>query len=278
MWLLGKPVADEILGQIRTLVQHTTGGGRRPPRLAVVFVGDNPASAVYIRQKERAARTVGIETDVLRLDATVRMGDLLAAIDRLNGDPTVDAILVQMPLPAGLDADAVLERVGAHKDADGLHPLNLGRLMAGAPGPRPCTPAGVMALLAHYGQETAGRRAVVIGRSRLVGWPAAIMLTQAQATVTIAHSRTRELSRLLSEAEIVVAAAGHPGLVTAEHVRPGAVVVDVGITRTADGLRGDVDPAVAERAAALSPVPGGVGPLTVAMLLRNTWEAYSGAL
>ncbi len=275
---MGKPVADEILGRVRGLVAQSAARGRRPPHLAVVYVGDDPASAVYIRQKQRAAAKVGIETNLQHLPATVGIGDLLAIIDRLNGDPGVDAILVQMPLPAGLDPDLVLERVRADKDADGLHPLNLGRLLAGGRGPRPCTPAGVMALLAHYGQETAGRRALVIGRSRLVGWPVAILLTQAQATVTVAHSRTRDLPRLLAEAEIVVAAAGHPGLVEARHVALGAVVVDVGITRTEEGLRGDVDPGVAERAAALSPVPGGVGPLTVAMLLSNTWEAYSRAL
>jgi methylenetetrahydrofolate dehydrogenase (NADP+)/methenyltetrahydrofolate cyclohydrolase len=184
-------------------------------------------------------------------------------------------MIVQMPLPRGLDPDGVLERVRPEKDADGLHPLNLGRLLVGDRGPRPCTPAGVMALLAHYGQDVAGRPAAVVGRSRLVGWPAAILLTQAQATVTLAHSRTPDLTAVLREAEVVVAAVGHPGLIRADQLRPGAIVVDVGINRTEDGLLGDVDPAAASRVAALSPVPGGVGPLTVAMLLQNTWEAYA---
>ena len=239
-----------------------------------MLVGDDPASAVYVRQKERAAKRVGMTSRIARLPASVSASRLLSVIDALNEDSSVDAMIVQMPLPAGLDPDAVLERVRPDKDADGLHPLNLGRLVAGARGPRPCTPAGVMALLSHYGQEVAGRRAVVVGRSRLVGWPAAILLTQAQATVTIAHSRTRDLAAVLSEAEVVVAAAGQPGLIRAEHLRPGAVVVDVGITRTPDGLRGDVEPGAASRVAALSPVPGGVGPLTVAMLLTNAYEAY----
>lgn len=275
MWLYGKPVADEVLGEVQEGVRKQVELGRRPPMLVVVYVGDNPASAVYIRQKERAARRIGMQSQVIHLPATTRLSDLLEVIDRLNGDPGVDAMIVQMPLPPGLDPDVVLERVRPDKDADGLHPLNLGRLLAGAPGPRPCTPAGVMALLAHYGQEVSGRRAVVVGRSRLVGWPAAILLTQAQATVTVAHSRTGDLPALLGQADVVVAATGQPGLIQADHLRPGVIVVDVGITRTEDGLKGDVDPKAASRAGALSPVPGGVGPLTVAMLLRNTWEAYA---
>lgn len=275
LWLYGKPVADEVLGRVKAGIAHQVRLGRRPPTLSVVFVGDNPASAVYIRQKERAAARVGMRSEVVHLSASVSQSELLEVIDRLNGDPAVDGMIVQMPLPRGLDPDVVLERVRPDKDADGLHPLNLGRLLVGDRGPRPCTPAGVMALLAHYGQDVAGRPAVVVGRSRLVGWPAAILLTQAQATVTLAHSRTPDLAAVLRQAEVVVAAAGQPGLIRADELRPGAIVVDVGITRTEDGLLGDVDPAAASRVGALSPVPGGVGPLTVAMLLQNTWEAYA---
>ncbi len=247
-----------------------------PPGLAVLRVGDDPASGVYVANKEKACGRVGIRSLGAHLPAATSLEQIRATIEGLNGDPAVDGILVQLPLPGGLDAAPLLMALDPAKDADGLHTLNLGRLLKGEPGPRSCTPAGVMALLARAGVDLAGRRAVVVGRSILVGQPMALMLQAADATVTVAHSRSRDLPSLTRQAEVLVVAAGRPRMVGAEHVRPGAVVVDVGIHRRPEGgLCGDVIfEEVEPLAAAITPVPGGVGPMTVAMLLVNTVVAW----
>jgi len=274
--LRGGPVAKQVEADLAEKVAERRQKGRRPPGLGVLLVGDNPASEVYVGRKVKACERVGMMSKVVRLPADAKTDAVLAAVATLNEDREIDAFIVQMPLPPAVDTDAVLSAVRPDKDADGLHPANLGRLVVGQPAPAPCTPKGVMRLLAYYGIPVAGRRATVVGRSRLVGWPMAVLLTHAQATVTLAHSRTRDLAAVCREAEILVVAAGRPGLIGAEHVTPGAVVVDVGLTRTAEGLAGDVRfDEVARQAAALTPVPGGVGPLTVAMLLDNAWEAYA---
>ena len=242
------------------------------PGLAVVLVGDDPASAVYVRNKDRAANAAGIAARTLRLPAGTAEADLLAIVDGLNADPEVDGILVQMPLPAQIRARAVIDAIDPAKDVDGLHALNVGRLHDGLPGLAPCTPRGVMKLLAHAGVALRGARVLVLGRSVLVGRPVAALLTAADATVTVAHSRTRDLPAECRRAEVLVAAVGRAELVRGDWIGPGAVVIDVGINRLADGrLVGDV--AFAEAAAvagALTPVPGGVGPMTIACLLENT--------
>jgi methylenetetrahydrofolate dehydrogenase (NADP+)/methenyltetrahydrofolate cyclohydrolase len=260
-------------------IARATGEGRRPPGLAVLLVGDNPASEVYVSSKMKACRRVGFRSEVVRLPAASSTDAVVDAVQRLNEDPVIDAFIVQMPLPSGVEAEVVLEAIRPAKDADGLHPANLGRLLVGQAGPKPCTPRGVMRLLSYYGIDPAGARATVVGRSRLVGWPMAILLTAAQATVTLAHSRTVDLRGACASADLLVVAAGQPQLIPGDWIQPGAVVVDVGVSRTPDGLRGDVrfDEA-SRRAAAITPVPGGVGPLTVAMLLQNAWEAYASGL
>ncbi len=246
------------------------------PGLATVLVGDDPASHVYVRNKRRAAEQVGIRSIHHELPAEVSQAELESLIESLNRDPDVHAILVQLPLPEGLDSQAVTARIDPAKDADGLHPTNLGLLVLDRPGLRPCTPSGVMRILEHHGIETRGRRAVIVGRSFLVGRPLALMLSSrgVDATVTVAHSRTADLATVTSEADILVAAVGSPGLIGADHVKPGATVIDVGINRTEAGLVGDVDfEAVRRVASAITPVPGGVGPMTVAMLMHNTVSA-----
>ena len=251
------------------------------PGLSVVLVGDDPASAVYVRNKEKASREVGMRGETIRLPATTTQAELLAVVDRLNADPAVHGILVQMPLPKGLDADAVIHRIDPRKDVDGFHPVNVGKLLIGdTSGFAPCTPSGVMHLLREHGVETRGADVVVIGRSNIVGKPMAALLVQpgVDATVTICHSRTRDLARHVRAADIVIAAVGRARLVTADMVRPGAVVIDVGMNRIADpstksGTRlvGDVDfEGVRSVASLITPVPGGVGPMTIAMLLGNT--------
>ncbi len=258
-----------------TIAAHQPRLGR-PPGLAVLRVGDDPASGVYVANKEKACGRVGIRSLGAHLPAATEAEQIRARIEALNADPAVDGILLQLPLPGGLDAAPLLMALDPAKDADGLHTLNLGRLLKREPGPRSCTPAGVMALLARAGVELAGRRAVVVGRSILVGQPMALMLQAADATVTVAHSRTRDLPSLTREAEVLVVAAGRPRMLGAEHVRPGAVVVDVGIHRRPEGgLCGDVIVEEVEPlAAAITPVPGGVGPMTVTMLLVNTVVAW----
>ena len=272
----GKRLAREVEDRLKVLVESSSAAAGRPPGLAVLRVGDDPASAVYVANKEKACGRIGVASFGAHLGAETSQADVQAAIEGLNGDTRVDGILLQLPLPSGLDEGPLLQAIDPAKDADGLHTLNLGRLLKGESGPRSCTPAGVMAMLKSQGIDPAGKRAVVIGRSILVGQPMALMLQAANATVTIAHSRTTDLASHTREAEIVVVAAGRPGMIGAEHIRPGAAVVDVGIHRKPEGgLCGDVradevDPI----AAALSPVPGGVGPMTVTMLLVNTVVAW----
>jgi methylenetetrahydrofolate dehydrogenase (NADP+)/methenyltetrahydrofolate cyclohydrolase len=242
------------------------------PGLAVVLVGDDPASAVYVRNKDRAAAAAGIAAQTIRLPAATGEAELIALVARLNADAEVDGILVQMPLPPQIRSTAVIDAIDPAKDVDGLNPVNAGRLAAGRPGLVPCTPAGVMKLLAEAGVALAGARALVLGRSVLVGRPMAALLTAADATVTVAHSRTRDLPAECRRAEVLVAAAGRAQMVRGDWIAPGAVVIDVGINRLPDGkLVGDV--AFAEAlaiAGAITPVPGGVGPMTIACLLENT--------
>jgi methylenetetrahydrofolate dehydrogenase (NADP+)/methenyltetrahydrofolate cyclohydrolase len=272
----GRRLSAAIEDRLAALIQAGLASAGRPPGLAVLRVGDDPASGVYVANKEKACARVGIRSLGAHLAADTPAAEVLAAIRRLNADPAVDGILLQLPLPAGLAEGPLLEAIDPDKDADGLHTLNLGRLLKGERGPRSCTPAGVMALLAKAGVALAGKRAVVVGRSILVGQPMALMLQAADATVSVAHSRTADLAALTRQAEVLVVAAGRPLLIGAEHVQPGAVVVDVGIHRRPEGgLCGDVRfEEVEPLVAALSPVPGGVGPMTVAMLLVNTVVAW----
>lgn len=268
----GKVVAAAVKNEVATAVADLAVA----PGLATVLVGDDPASHAYVRGKRRDAAEVGIHSIHHELAGDIAQEELLELIDRLNADEGVDGILVQLPLPDHLDGEATVERIDPGKDVDGLHPFNLGQLVLDRPGLRSCTPSGVMRILEHYGIEVAGRRAVIVGRSFLVGRPLALMMSARgiDATVTIAHSRTPDLARLTGSADIVVAAAGVPGLIGASHVGPGATVVDVGINRVGDRLVGDVDHrAVSEVAGAITPVPGGVGPMTRAMLLANTVTA-----
>ena len=272
----GKQLAREVEARLKAVVESSSATVGRPPGLAVLRVGDDPASAVYVANKEKACGRIGVASFGAHLAADTAPAEVLRTIEGLNADDRVDGILLQLPLPAGLDEGPLLKAIDPEKDADGLHTLNLGRLLKGEPGPRSCTPAGVMAMLRSQGIDPAGKRAVVIGRSILVGQPMALMLQAANATVTVVHSRTADLAAHTREAEIVVVAAGRPGFIGAEHIRPGAAVVDVGIHRKQEGgLCGDVradevDPI----ASALSPVPGGVGPMTVTMLLVNTVVAW----
>ena len=270
----GKAVAAAVRREVQDRVARLKAAGVEPG-LATVLVGDDPASRVYVGNKERACAEVGMRSHGHRLATTTTQAELLALVADLGRRADVHGILVQLPLPAHLDAQAVIQSLAPEKDVDGLHPLNQGLLMAGQQGPRPCTPLGVMRLLDETGTALAGRRAVVVGRSVLVGKPIAFMLLERHATVTLCHSRTRDLAEEVGRADVVVAATGQAGLVRGAWIRPGAVVIDVGINRGADGkLCGDVEFApAAERAAFITPVPGGVGPMTVAMLLANTVAA-----
>ena len=245
------------------------------PGLTVILVGDDPASAVYVRSKDRAAKEAGILAQTIRMPAETAQATLLAEIARLNADPEVDGILVQLPLPGHIDAQAVIAAIDPGKDVDGFHPVNVGALAGGQPGLVPCTPAGVMKLLRHAGATLAGARALVLGRSAIVGRPVAALLLAADATVTIAHSRTRDLAAECRRADILIAAVGRAERVRGDWIKEGATVIDVGINRLPDGrLVGDVAYAeCAERAGAITPVPGGVGPMTIACLLENTVEA-----
>ena len=277
----GRQLAAQIETRLAEAIAAGLSTARRPPGLAVLRVGDDPASGVYVANKEKACSRVGITNHGAHLAAGTPAAAVLATIERLNADPAVDGILLQLPLPAGLDDGPLLAAIDPGKDADGLHTLNLGRLLKGEPGPRSCTPAGVMALLAAAGVALAGKRAVVVGRSILVGQPMALMLQAANATVTVAHSRTQDLAAVTRTADVLVVAAGRPHMIGAEHVKPGAVVVDVGIHRL-DGeaggksrLCGDVRfEEVEPIASAISPVPGGVGPMTVTLLLVNTVASW----
>lgn len=276
----GKAVASVVKAEASRRVAALAARGREPG-LATVLVGDDPASHIYVRSKRKDAAEVGIRSFHHELPSDATQEQVARLVARLNADPAVDGILVQLPLPAALDSEAITESINPAKDADGLHPFNLGLLLLGRPGPRPCTPSGVMRILEHYEVPIRGRRAVVVGRSFLVGRPLALMLGArgVDATVTVAHSRTEDLGEITTQADILVVAAGVRGLVTAAHVRPGATVVDVGINRTPEGVVGDVDfAAVAEVAGAVTPVPGGVGPMTRAMLMLNTVAAAERAM
>lgn len=268
----GKEVAAAVKDEVAEAVAELD----YQPGLATVLVGDDPASHTYVRGKRRDAEQVGINSIHHELPGTTSQEELVSLIEDLNADDDVDGILVQLPLPGDLDGEEAVETIDPGKDVDGLHPFNLGLLILGRPGLRPCTPSGVMRVLDHYGIETAGARAVIVGRSFLVGRPLAMILSErgVDATVTMAHSRTKDLAAVTREADILVAAAGSPGLIGVDHVKPGATVIDVGINRTDEGLVGDVDfDAVVDTAGAITPVPGGVGPMTRAMLLVNTLRA-----
>lgn len=268
----GKAVASAVKDEVAKAVADLD----YRPGLATVLVGDDPASHTYVRGKRRDAEQVGIESIHHELPADISQRDLLDLVGALNDDGSVDGILVQLPLPGGLDGEATVEHIDPAKDVDGLHPFSLGKLVLGQPGLRPCTPSGVMRILDHYGISTAGARAVIVGRSFLVGRPLAMIMSErgVDSTVSVAHSRTGDLPAVTREADILVAAAGSARLIRADHVKPGATVIDVGINRTDDGLVGDVDfDAVREVAGAITPVPGGVGPMTRAMLLANTLRA-----
>jgi methylenetetrahydrofolate dehydrogenase (NADP+)/methenyltetrahydrofolate cyclohydrolase len=270
----GKAVAAAVRNEVRERVERLAARGV-VPGLATVLVGDDPASHVYVAGKERACAEVGMRSFGHRLPAAASQAELVALVADLGRDPDVHGILVQLPLPRGLDPRAVIEAIPPDKDVDGLHPVNQGRLLAGEPGLRPCTPLGALRLIDETGIALAGRHAVVVGRSVLVGKPVALLLLERHATVTICHSRTADLAAEVGRGEVVVAATGQAGLVKGAWIRPGAVVIDVGITRGADGkLRGDVEFGPArERAGWITPVPGGVGPMTIAMLLANTASA-----
>lgn len=293
----GKASADRILAEVKAGVDARIAKGQRVPCLAVVLVGEDPASQVYVRGKVKACAETGIRSLEHKVPATTSQAELEALIDRLNADPAVDGILVQLPLPKGLDAKAALHRISPAKDVDGFHPVNQGLLFQGLPGLRPCTPSAVMRMLDLNGIALEGKHAVVLGRSEIVGKPMALMLLERHATVTLAHSRTKDLPAVCRSADVLVAAVGRPGLVEGGWVKPGSVVVDVGINRVTDAalgerifakeprklatlkekgavLCGDVRFGEAlEVAASVTPVPGGVGPLTIAGLMANTLQA-----
>jgi len=279
----GKAIAAQVRAEVKAEVEAWVQAGNRPPYLAVILVGDNPASASYVRGKTKAAAEVGIASDTLHFDTSISEAELLAEIARLNEDDGVDGILVQLPLPDHINPSRVLNAIRPDKDVDGFHPVNAGRLLLGEPGFVPATPAGILELLRRSGIETTGKHAVVVGRSNIVGRPLAALLLHRgiDATVTVCHSRTQDLAALTRTADILVAAIGRPRYITADMVREGAVVIDVGINRVDDpshprGYRlvGDVDfEAVAKKAGWITPVPGGVGPMTIALLLRNTLYA-----
>ncbi|HPT82654.1 MAG TPA: bifunctional methylenetetrahydrofolate dehydrogenase/methenyltetrahydrofolate cyclohydrolase FolD [Limnochordia bacterium] len=269
----GKAIAQEIRADLAKQVAELTAQGKTPG-LHVVLVGDNPASKVYVRSKQRACEEVGINSTVHRLAAETSQEELLELIERLNADSRVHGILVQLPLPGHLDEEAVINAISPAKDVDGFHPLNVGKLQIGTGGFVPCTPAGVLELVKRTGAPIAGQHVVVIGRSNIVGKPAATLFLQENATVTICHSRTRDVAAEARRADILIAAVGRPKLVKRDWVKPGAVVIDVGINRVDGTIVGDVDfEEVQEVAGAITPVPGGVGPMTIAMLLKATVQA-----
>ena len=276
----GKALAQKMQAEMAIQVQHLQAQHSRPPGLAVLMVGDNPASAAYVGAKERACTKVGIASFSRHFPENTTQAEVAQAIAALNQDDRVDGILVQLPLPSHLDDIALLNQIHPDKDADGLHPINLGRLVRGEPGLRSCTPAGVMRLLEEYAIERRGKTAVVVGRSILVGKPVALMLQTADATVTMAHSRSQDLAAICRSADILVVAVGRAEMINAAMVKPGAVVVDVGINRTIDAtgknrLVGDVQfDSVWPVASYLTPVPGGIGAMTVTMLLQNTIWSY----
>jgi len=271
----GKALAATVTDEVRTAVAERVARGRPAPGLAVVLVGENAASQVYVRNKRRTTEGVGMLSFAHDFPADVPEGELLALIDRLNADPTVSGILVQLPLPAHIDPERVTERIDPRKDVDGFHPYNVGRLVLKRPTLRPCTPYGCMKLLEATGETLAGKHAVVIGQSNIVGRPMALELLMARCTVTVCHSATRDLPGIVRQGDVVVAGVGKAKFVPDDWVKQGAIVIDVGINRMPDGkLCGDVDfDGAKERASWITPVPGGVGPMTIAMLLSNTLRA-----
>ena len=277
----GKAIAAALRAEMMARVADLTAKGQRPPGLAVVLVGEDPASQVYVASKAKQTVEIGMRSFEHKLPAETPEAELLALIARLNADPAVDGILVQLPLPKHIDADKVIEAISPEKDVDGFHPVNAGRLATGGRGFVPCTPRGSLRLVKSVRKDLAGLHAVVVGRSNIVGKPMALLLLGESCTVTIAHSKTRDLAAVCREADILVAAVGRPKLLGAEHVKPGAIVIDVGINRIADPatgksrLVGDVDFEAAKAVAgAITPVPGGVGPMTIACLLENTLDSY----
>ena len=291
----GNRVRDEIKSECRPRVDRVLAHAGRPPGLSVVLVGDNPASQVYVRSKTKTAAELGICNETLTPPASITTEELLAIVNELNRRPEIDGILVQLPLPKQIDTQRILLAVAPEKDVDGFHPCNVGLLATGRPGPRSCTPAGIIELLKRYGILIAGRQAVVVGRSDVVGKPMSFLLLHENATVTICHSKTRDLPAVCRTADILIAAMGRAAMITADYIRPGAVVIDVGMNRVTDRaeaerifgpsrladfdkrgtlLVGDVNPQdMARVSSAFTPVPGGVGPLTIAMLMRNTIES-----
>ena len=290
--LYGKPVQEAILEEVRQGVEELAAAGLRAPKLAALLVGDDPASAIYVRSKTRMCGETGLDSEAFQLPASTSTEELLRRIDELNLDDGIDGILVQLPLPEGLDTDVVIDAMDPAKDVDGIHPENVGLIVQGRPRFVTCTPGGIIELLERNEIEIHGQNAVIIGRSEIVGKPMAMLLMHRHATVTICHSRTRDLPGVARGADILIVAIGRDAMVTPDFVKPGATVIDVGINRVADRQRveeifgdnadwqkfedrgylvvGDVHPAVAEVAGALTPVPGGVGPLTIGMLLANT--------
>lgn len=275
----GKATAAAIREELKNEVQSLRSWAGRAPGLAVILVGEDPASQVYVRNKEKACADVGVYSEAHRLPASTSQAQLLGLIDELNQRVDVDGILLQLPLPRGLDSQACLERISPDKDVDGFHPVNMGKLALGLPGFRPCTPAGVLELLRRYELSPSGQKAVVVGRSNIVGKPLALLLcqpgAQANATVTICHSGTKDLAAECRQADYLFLAMGRPRCISADMVKPGAVVVDIGINRTDEGLCGDCDySSLQSQVRAMTPVPGGVGPMTIAQLLVNTVQAY----
>jgi methylenetetrahydrofolate dehydrogenase (NADP+)/methenyltetrahydrofolate cyclohydrolase len=270
----GRAVGARVRAEVAREVAALSAEIGRAPGLATILVGEDPGSAVYVANKRKACAEAGIADHHRKLAADTSQAEVATLIDDCNADPEINGILLQLPVPEGLDGAALTNRIRPEKDVDGLTALSVGRLWQGTPGLRPCTPLGVIELLDSSEVPLEGAEAVVLGRSDLVGKPVAALLLQRHATVTICHSRTRDLAAVCARADVLIAAVGVPGLVGAEHVKPGAAVIDVGINRTADGLKGDVDfDRAAPRAGLITPVPGGVGPMTIAMLLRNTVAA-----
>ena len=284
----GKQTAEDIKVEIAAAVARMTAAGQRPPHLAAILVGHDGGSETYVRNKVLACERVGYDSTLLRFEDDITEADLLAQVGALNDDPAIDGFIVQLPLPRHIDPEKVIEAIRPEKDVDGFHPMNMGRMVAGLPALLPATPSGIVELLARQGIPTSGKHCVVIGRSNIVGTPVSILLAKnldtANCTVTLCHSRTQNLAEICRTADIVVAAIGRPEFVTADMVKPGAVVIDVGTTRVTDAnkksgysLKGDVNFAeVAPLASRITPVPGGVGPMTIAMLLLNTLRAAKG--
>lgn len=267
----GKTLANDILDKLSLKVKQLDTA----PNLVVIQVGNDPASSVYVRNKERTAERVGINSETVKLSKHITQDELLEIIDKYNNDASVNGILVQLPLPEHIDEQVILEAISPVKDVDGFHPFNVGKLNIGQKQMIPSTPAGIMELLKANHIELEGKHVVIVGRSNIVGKPMAHLLLEENATVTVAHSRTKNLKQLTQMADILVVAVGQPELITADYVKTGAVVIDVGINRTESGLKGDVDfNNVKSKVAAITPVPGGVGPMTIAMLMNQTYQAY----